>query len=140
MQENPQAQSSALVQTYYTAFNNHDAQGMLACLSDDIAHDVNQGGRRTGKKAFEEFCQHMDKCYSEQLEDLVFMVSADGRHAAVEFLVNGVYKSTDTDLPPATGQTYRLPAGAFLDIANGKITRVTTYYNLQDWLRQVGAA
>jgi hypothetical protein len=32
-----------------------------------------------------------------------------------------------------------LPAGAFLEVAGGRITRITTYYNLQDWLAQVGA-
>ena len=30
------------------------------------------------------------------------------------------------------------PGGAFFEIARGRITRVTNYYNLQDWLRQVG--
>jgi hypothetical protein len=30
-----------------------------------------------------------------------------------------------------------LPAAALLAVAGGKITRVTTHYNLQDWIRQV---
>jgi hypothetical protein len=30
-----------------------------------------------------------------------------------------------------------LPAGAFLEVSAGLITRVTTYYNLADWLYQV---
>jgi hypothetical protein len=30
-----------------------------------------------------------------------------------------------------------LPAGAFLAIADGKITRLTMYYNLADWTAQV---
>jgi steroid delta-isomerase-like uncharacterized protein len=37
----------------------------------------------------------------------------------------------------ARGQRYVLPAGAFFDIRDGRIARVTNYYNLQDWLRQV---
>ncbi|HCN78333.1 MAG TPA: isopropylmalate/homocitrate/citramalate synthase, partial [Verrucomicrobiales bacterium] len=40
---------------------------------------------------------------------------------------------------PAMGQTPRLRVGAFFDIAGGRITRVTNYYNLEDWLRQVRA-
>ncbi|MBZ0222866.1 MAG: isopropylmalate/homocitrate/citramalate synthase, partial [Dokdonella sp.] len=31
------------------------------------------------------------------------------------------------------------PGGAFFEIHDGRITRVSNYYNLQDWLRQVGA-
>jgi hypothetical protein len=30
-----------------------------------------------------------------------------------------------------------LPAGAFFAIRDGKISRVTTYYNLTDWIAQV---
>jgi steroid delta-isomerase-like uncharacterized protein len=64
-------------------------------------------------------------------------VSADGARAAAEYVVLGTYKATDEGLPPASGQTYRLPGGAFFSIEAGRIARVTNYYNLQDWLRQV---
>jgi hypothetical protein len=30
-----------------------------------------------------------------------------------------------------------LPAGAFFDLRDGLISRVTTFYNLNDWIRQV---
>ena len=61
-----------------------------------------------------------------------------GDRAAAEFVVNGTYLKTDEGLPEAKGQTYRLPAGTFFTIRDGKIARVTTYYNLSDWMRQVG--
>lgn len=127
----------ALVRRYYEAFNAGDADGMLACLTDDVAHDVNQGGRRVGKALFSEFCAHMARCYREQLSDIVIMPAADGSRVAAEFTVSGTYLSDDEGLPPATGQTYRLPAGTFFEIEGGLISRVTTYYNLQDWIAQV---
>lgn len=133
-------QALQLVTRYYDAFNAGDATAMLACLSEDIAHDVNQGARRSGKDAFKEFLAHMDRCYAENLTDMIIMASDDGSRAAAEFIVNGTYKATDSGLPAAQGQTYRLPAGAFLAIAGGKITRVTTYYNLEDWIAQVSKA
>jgi len=46
---------------------------------------------------------------------------------------------TDPGLPEAKGQKYVLPAGSFFTLRNGKIARVTTYYNLQEWIRQVSA-
>ena len=49
-----------------------------------------------------------------------------------------VNTSTDEGLPPANRQTYRLNAGAFFAIRDGKVARVTNYYNLQDWIKQVG--
>ncbi len=126
-----------LVRRYYDAFNEDDTEGMLACLSEDIRHDVNQGETRVGKAAFAEFCAHMTECYRERLTDMVFLFDASGARAAVEFVVNGTYLATDPGLPEAKGQTYVLPAGAFLAIDGGRITRVTTYYNLPEWERQV---
>ena len=131
--------SADLIRAYYEAFNRRDYAAMLDLLTDDVAHDVNQGGRETGKEAFRAFLGHMDRTYRERLRDIVVMASADGRHAAAEFVVEGTYLATDEGLPEANGQTYTLPAGTFFEVRDGKIARVTTYYNLKDWLRQVGA-
>jgi steroid delta-isomerase-like uncharacterized protein len=131
------ADTVALIERYYKAFNDGDSEGTLACLAEGVVHDVNQGARRTGKEAFRAFTAHMDHCYAEQLENIVVMATADGARAAAEFDVLGTYIETDEGLPPASGQTYRLPAGAFFEVENGLITRVTTYYNLAAWLMQI---
>ena len=132
-----QAATETLIKRYYEAFNRGDGDGMLACLADDVVHDVNQGLRRPGKAAFAVFCQHMSRCYEEKLENIAVMANADGSRAAAEFNVNGKYLETDEGLPPAKGQTYKLPGGTFFAVKDGRITRVTTYYNLTDWLMQV---
>jgi steroid delta-isomerase-like uncharacterized protein len=129
----------ALVRRYYAAFNAGDAAAMLACLTDDVRHEVNQGGVRTGKDAFRAFLAHMDRCYAERLADLVVMTEPSGARAAAEFTVHGVYKAADEGLPPARGQTYALPAGAFFTLRDGLIARVGTTYNLKDWIAQVSA-
>ena len=77
--------SHSLIVAYYAAFNAEDPAGMLACVSDDIEHRVNEGAVRHGRAAFAEFC------------------------------------------------------GAFFDIRDGKIARITTFYNLADWIAQVSA-
>lgn len=129
--------TEALIHRYYEAFNAKDWEGMLACLAEDVRHDVNEGGARGGRDKFRAFLAHMDTCYDETLTDMAVMVSRNERRAAAEFIVNGTYKTTDGDLPPARGQTYRLPAGAFFEVEDGFIRRVTTYYNLNEWIRQV---
>jgi len=133
------ADTVALIERYYAAFNAGDNEAMLACVAEDVVHDVNQGARRTGKAAFRAFSAHMERCYAEQLESIVVMATADGARAAVEFDVLGTYIETDDGLPPASGQTYRLPAGAFFEVRDGLIARVTTYYNLAAWLKQIAA-
>ena len=44
---------------------------MLALVSDDVEHHVNQGEVRHGRDAFAEFCSHMGVSYREELRDMV---------------------------------------------------------------------
>ncbi|WP_430390444.1 ketosteroid isomerase-related protein [Dyella sp. 20L07] len=132
--------SSALIQRYYDAFNRADWEAMLACLTDDVAHDINQGHRETGRETFRTFLDRMNRCYREQLRDIVVMSSSDDTRVAAEYVVHGEYLADDEGLPPARGQRYVLPGGAFFTIRDGRIARVSNYYNLQDWIAQVAGA
>lgn len=133
----PRAETESLIARYYAAFNATDPAGMLACVTDDVEHRVNEGGIRRGRALFADFCAHMGVSYRETLRDIVVFASDDGARAAAEFVVHGSYLQTDPGLPPARGQSYVLPAGAFFDIRDGRIARITTFYNLADWVRQV---
>ena len=129
--------ATELLLRYYTAFNRGDWDAMLACLAPDVVHDINQGQRESGRDAFRAFLDRMHASYREQLRDIVVMANTDGSRAAAEYVVHGQYLKTDTGLPEARGQRYVLPGGAFFDIVDGAIARVTNYYNLEDWLEQV---
>ncbi|MDI3325578.1 ketosteroid isomerase-related protein [Pontibacterium granulatum] len=126
-----------LLQQYYDAFNRQDMEAFLNLLTDDVVHDINQGGREVGKDVFTAFMDRMNAHYRERIVDLSITSNDDGSRAAVEFRVLGEYLSTDEGLPEANGQTYDLPAGAFFEIRDGKVARITNYYNLQDWIEQV---
>jgi steroid delta-isomerase-like uncharacterized protein len=129
--------AETLIRRYYDRFNEQDIDGLLALLADDVVHDLSQGPREVGKPAFRRFLQHMNRCYHERTREIVVMVDASGTRAAAEFQIDGNYIATDGDLPPAIGQGYVLTVGAFFDIRDGKIARVSNNYNFQDWLRQV---
>lgn len=128
-----------LVSRYYAAFNAGQPAGMLALVSDDVEHRVNEGAIRHGRQKFEEFCGHMGVSYREELKDLTIFANDEGTRGAAEFIVHGEYLQTDPGLPEAKGQRYVLPAGAFFDLKDGRITRITTFYNLNDWVAQVSA-
>ncbi len=128
-----------LIRRYYAAFNAGDWERFFELLSEDVIHDLNQGPRETGKAAFRAFIDRMNASYREQIVDIVICMSADATRAAAEYVVLGTYLKTDEGLPPASGQTYRLSGGAFFELREGHIARVTNYYNLQEWQRQVGA-
>ncbi len=128
-----------LIKDYYAAFNAADMDRFLGLLTEDVIHDINQGGREVGKAAFAAFMARMNGCYEEQLVDIEVMSNTDGSRAAAEFVVLGKYLKSDPGLPQAHGQTYRLPAGAFFELRDGKVARISNYYNLEDWIAQVSA-
>lgn len=136
---NAQNAALQLIQNYYATFNTGDREAFLALLTEDVRHDINQGGIESGVEAFRAFLQRMDRCYRERVEDLVAFASEDGTRGAAEFFIRGEYLSKDDGLPPATGQKYHLRVGAFFELRDGRVARITNYYNLQDWLAQVGA-
>ncbi|WP_370156609.1 ketosteroid isomerase-related protein [Ferrovibrio sp.] len=133
----PHVETARLIEAYYDAFNAQDTDRFLGYLADDVVHDINQGGRETGKDAFRAFLGRMNRCYEEKIVDLFVMTNADGSRAAAEFTVLGVYLETDDGLPEAEGQQYKLPAGAFFEIRDGKVARISNSYNLSDWVKQV---
>lgn len=128
-------ETEALMRAYFDAFNRHDLEGMLATLTEDVAHDINEGGCEVGIDAYRAFKTRMDSCYREQVRNLVFMTN--GNHGTTEFIVDGEYIGTDDGLPEATGQRYSIPAAAIFEVTNGKISRVTSYYNLRAWIAAV---
>jgi steroid delta-isomerase-like uncharacterized protein len=130
---------TSLIRKYYDTFNLGDREALLALLDDAVAHEINEGGVETGKEAFRSFLARMDRCYAETVEDLVVFSCDDPTRAAAEFFIRGKYLATDDGLPEAAGQIYHLRVGAFFEARDGRITRVTNYYNLQSWLRMVGA-
>lgn len=124
---------------YYTAFNSENDEALLSLLHPEVIHDINQGGQEVGKEKFAHFMKHLRKCYKETVDDLVIFVDASGTRGSAEFTVRGEYIQTDQPLPKATGQTYKLKVGAFFSFENGLIKRVTTYYNLNEWIKLIYA-
>ncbi len=129
--------ATEIVVQYYQAFNDKNWEKMISFADENIQHDSNQGETRIGIELFRKFVNKMDAAYDEKLTDIVIMGEATDTRVAAEFVVNGIYKVAEEGLPAAHGQKYVLPAGAFLEVKNGKITRVTTYYNLERWIQLV---
>ena len=132
--------TSALVLRFCAAYNRADVEGVLDCLADDVVHDINQGDRETGKGAFRAFLEQHVRSYREEWRDVVVMSIDDGTRAAAEFSVHGVYQNNAPGLPSAHGQRYMLTAGAFFAINQGKIVRITPYYNQHDRRAQIARA
>ena len=132
--------TSALVLRFCAAYSRGDVEGMLDCVAEDLMHDVNQGPRESGKAAFRAYLQQHVRSYREEWRDVVVMSIDDGTRAAAEFSVHGVYQNAAPGLPTAQGQRYVLTAGVFFAINQGKIARITPYYNQYDRQAQIARA
>lgn len=131
-------EATEIVKQYFDYFNSGNNEGMISLLDKDVAHEVNQGDTRKGPQLFEEFMKHMDTCYKENLREIVVMSSPSSKNrVSAEFIVDGTYLKTDKGLPEARNQKYSVRAGTFFEISNGKISRITTYYNLPQWIKAV---
>lgn len=127
-----------IIQHYYEAFNAQNWTKMLDLVAPTILHEPNQGSPRVGIELFKEFMHKMDVAYTETLTGMEFYVNTnDPSKIAATFTVNGVYKMAEEGLPAAYGQSYVLPASAFLEVKDGKITKVATNYNLEKWIELV---
>lgn len=127
-----------LIHAYYRAFNSGDREALLALLHPEVVHEINEGGAEVGIPAFRAFLARMDRSYRETAEDLVVFAGDQPGRLAAEFFIRGSYLRTDEGLPEARGQEYRLRVGAFFEIRDGKVARVTNLYNLAAWTRMVG--
>lgn len=130
-------QPRELIKSYYDSYNAGDIKTFLSLLDDNVIHDINQGDVEIGKSKFEVFMNKSFKAASEKVSNLIIMSSDDEKHIATKFTVEGIYKQTCEGCPPANGQHYKLDCGSFFEISAGKIKRVTVYYNMSDWIRQV---
>lgn len=129
----------AVIEAYYAAFNAGDLEAFLGFVTEDVIHDINQGQREIGKARFRTFMERMNRSYAERLTDIVALADDSGTRGAAEFVVHGTYLQSDEGLPSATGQAYRLAAGAFFEIRDGRVARISNYYSLADWIAQVSA-
>jgi len=110
---------------------------MAELLCEDVIHEINQGQIEIGKSKFYDFLLKMDFYYQESIDNLTILVSESGLKATAEFVVLGKYANTAPGLPDANNQTYLLNVGCFFEIKNNKISRVSNYYNVTEWLNQI---
>ncbi|MBH3341897.1 nuclear transport factor 2 family protein [Pseudomonas mendocina] len=126
-----------LLQRYFNALNDRDIRACLLLVSDELIVEPNQGFAEHGRDAFATFLERQQHCYRETLEPLVILAEPHGQHAACEYRVNGEYLATDEGLPEACGQRYEMRVGAFFEIQQGLISRISLHFNLPDWLAQI---
>ena len=116
----------ALLQKYYDLFNSGDRPALLDMLTDDVVHDINQGASEVGREAFTLFLERMDRCYREQVVELVVYSNPDGLRGSAEFYIEGTYLQTDEGLPPPPARLTASVSELFLTFKPVKLSELPT--------------
>jgi steroid delta-isomerase-like uncharacterized protein len=135
-----QAQTINLVKTYFEALNKKDMNLFFSIMDSNVEHDIDDGSVEHGIGKFKVFMQKGADSFNEKLDNIVIMVSDDGKYAAARWIDHGVYYKDYAGLDVrASNQKYTLPGGHFFEVRDGKISCVATYYNATDFMKQINS-
>ena len=114
----------------------HQPQRIDAIFTDDAVYsDVAGGKNHTGK---EQIKQLLRAAFAWAPDFRVTMTSLTigNETAATEWISEGIQTGRIGDLP-ASGNSFRLRGASFLAFRDGKIAKVTDYYDMATLLRQL---
>ena len=122
-----------------TAVNSGDVDQVLALFTDDgLWEEVAIGLAARGP---DEIGAHLERLFTA-VPDITFDVTSSfvaGDRAVAEWTVSGTYSSDFPGLPPAAGQRFSFRGASVFELADGKITRYTEYWDAYIFLVQLGA-
>ena len=128
----------ALVLDWTDAFNRHDPDAAVAFYALDADFtDAGTGQRAQGRDAIRDVFKAFLAMSSDLAIEKTNMLS-DGSWFATEWVMTGVHTG---DIPglPATGRSFHVVGAGVGEVRDGLIVHATEYWNMADFLGQVGA-
>ena len=126
------------MQDYLAAWNSHDGAKVAAYMAEDATYeDLALGQMHEGRAAIEAFVNEAND-FSKDYSFLFISEQADGDSYALEWEMIGTNTGEAGGLP-ATNKPYRIRGVSVGRLnANRKIARNRDYWNMADYLMQVG--
>jgi len=125
-----------LVNELYAAWSLHQPERLDQIFADDGVYDDVAGGQiHRGK---DEIKQFLRAAYAWAPDFRVTMISliVGDESAATEWVSEGIQTGPVGDLP-ASGNSFRLRCGSIMTFRDGKIAKVTDYYDMATFVRQL---
>jgi steroid delta-isomerase-like uncharacterized protein len=120
------------------AINRHDPDAAAAFYAPDADFtDVGAGQRAQGRDAIRDVFKAFLAMSADLAIEKTNMLS-DGTWFATEWVMTGVHTG---DIPglPATGRSFHVVGAGVGEVRDGLIVHATEYWNMADFLGQVGA-
>jgi steroid delta-isomerase-like uncharacterized protein len=144
MQTQSQQRTSAeIVQALYDRYNEKDLDGAVADVAEDAELvDPGLGQTFSGRDGVRAWLQTFATAFPDSTARPTRML-ADGDNVATEHVGTGTHTgplaSPEGEVPP-TGRPIELRFGEFFELRDGKITRMTVYWDTASLARQLGLA
>ena len=125
------------VRRYVEAWNRHDVAGILDGFVDDCVYEDAALGRVSSGK--EQVRGYLEDTFGAFPDFHIDVVSLFGGDQAVfsEWDMSGTHSGDFPGLP-ATGGTFRVRGCSLIELDGGRIRRNADYWNLAEFLSQVG--
>jgi len=135
--EGAAVEGTDVIRDYAAAWCSHDVNSLLAVFTNDcIFEDVTLGVTNRGKEELKAFAETFFR-FAPDLR-LEVAHSAIGREfAACEWVFSGTQRMEFMG-KPANGKRWSFRGVSFIELADGKIKRLSDYWNLSAFLEQLG--
>lgn len=131
-----------VVHALYAAWAEHDLERIDAIFTDEAVYeDVAGGAVRRGKVEIKQLLSAAF-AFAPDLRVTLTSLAVSGDTATTEWEIEGT-QTGPTGVGsigelPATGRTFRLRGASILHLQDGRIGRVTDYYDMATFWRQLG--
>ncbi len=119
------------------AWSSHDTEKVVSFYTDDVVYeDLAFGVIKRGEEVFRAFVNDTFAAFPDfKVEMKSFFISGDWYGS--EWVMSGTHKG---DIPglPATGKRFSVRGASVGELKEGKMKRNSDYYNLMDFLKQIG--
>ena len=135
---NSSEQIHRLVNELYAAWSLHQPERIDAIFTDDgVYEDIAGGQSHRGKDAVKQFLRSAFAWAPDFRVTMTSLIVGD-HSAATQWMSEGIQTGPIGDLP-ASGNSFRLRGASILTFRDGKIAKVTDYYDMATFLRQLDA-
>lgn len=129
--------ANRIFKDYLTALNSHDTERIASLwMEDGVLDDVASGTVTRGKKEMKASLNDIFAAFPDVKWQLKSLFSA-GDQIAAEWVETGTQTGVWAGIP-ATGKSYSIRGASLIELTTGKISRETYYWNLADFLQQLG--
>ena len=124
------------VRAYYEAMDNRDVVAMMAHWADDGVEDIVPIGVMRGPEELGEFLSAMFRAMPDARTTITRLIAGE-QDCAVEWRLEGTFDGAPFLGLEPTGSRIELREVSVVDLADGKITGITAYFDGASYARQI---